>query len=232
MKITFTTILVLFALQVFSQIDSMAVQTLKELRENYSKGKKLSLSTSYALYKDYKTSIPEEKYAGIYIASERSVYMKIGESQVLSDGNYEYLVNHPQKAVQITKRTLKNLFDVDLKKSLEQCKKVERRTEGKDWVCTLYIKPGTSLPYNAFSIRIDQNTGELKKMVLYYSNLVNFSKTYTRSDLSYPRLEIEYTQLDKKKVKIPKVKELLKKKDGKWEGLAALSNYKIYDLTK
>lgn len=128
-----------------------------------------------------------------------SIYQKINKTEFLLKGNFCLKVMHEDKVIDVTKADPFVLGDFSIKPLLEYCKVKEFKSNKGSWIVVLEPNQFKDLPYSKIVITINSSFFITKQM-FYFNSGIEFSKDYSKSDVSYPVLEITHSNHKRDKV--------------------------------
>src|SRR5688572_22248800 len=98
---------------------------LEKVRANYEELNSLDVSMRYELYKGHTSNVIEESYDAFYARMQDESYRKIDETELINNKDYSLQINHREKVIVVSAPSRNELFDADIKTSLEFCQDVK-----------------------------------------------------------------------------------------------------------
>ena len=175
-------------------------EVLKKVNNEYTSNKYLSYYLSYNLYKKQGDTKTYESYNGIFKKNmSNSIYQKINKTEFILKGNFCLKIIHEDKTIDISKPEPFVLGDFSIKPLLEYCKVKEFKLDKGSWIIVLEPKQYTDLTYSKIVITVNSNYF-ITKQLFYFNSGIDFSKDHTKSDVSYPVLEVKHSNHTRNKV--------------------------------
>ena len=175
-------------------------EVLKKVNAEYTSNKYLSYDLNYNLYKKENDIKVYESYSGIFKKNTSNfIYQKINKTEFILKGNFCLKVIHEDKTIDVSKAEPFILGDFSIKPLLEYCKVKEFKLNKGSWIIVLEPKQYTDLPYSKIVITVNGNYFITKQM-FYFNSGIDFSKDYTKSEISNPVLEIRHSNHTRDKV--------------------------------
>ncbi len=186
--------LILLAVLVFVQ--NMQSQTVEQILSNiykkYSAAEPLQFQTTYDLYKTHDSKEIQQSYTGVfYKNADNAIYMKINDTEILNNKEVNLKISHKEKALLLAHPESTVAEEFDMSELLKIYKENSFEDKESHWEIELVANEMT-LPHSKIVLYITKDYF-LKKQVFYYSEAVNFSKDYKKTDIHTPKLEITYT---------------------------------------
>jgi len=190
--------LIIIVLLVFAQ--NASSQTVEEVLSNiykqYSSNESLRFETTYNLYKTFDAKEIHQSYRGVFHKNgDNDIYMKINDTEILNNKEVSIKASHTEKALLLSNPELNVAGDFDMKELLKIYKQNNFEDKQDYWEIELIANEMT-LPHSKIVLHVTKDY-LLKKQVFFYSESVNFSKDYKKSDIQTPKLEITYSNYNR-----------------------------------
>ncbi|WP_452223465.1 hypothetical protein [Lacinutrix chionoecetis] len=192
--------------QTFDEVFMKFTETKKKLLE-------YQVDLDYKLYKGADGSKVYEEYTGTMALNNGTKYQEIGAMKHIEMPNGFIKLNTEEKAMMVglsSEKTFPSLDQINPDLIYTYYNKGELQEKDGLYKISFNVKEYSSLPTSRLEIHIDKETYHQKKVVIYYSELKDFSfyeknrlKNKTDELVDFPRLEIAYSNFNSK-VKINK----------------------------
>ncbi|MFP9118758.1 hypothetical protein ACLI08_13290 [Flavobacterium sp. RNTU_13] len=187
--------------------------------------------TTYNLYKTYTSSTVIESEKGILSRRAKSqYYFKYGNLEFFCDEKISAQIDHINKSIIVDNNMTKIPDQFNVKDIIKGFKVTETQKLPSGWKVLLYAD-GTASKYDYIKIDLFVNSDyTLRRQVLYYANVVDFSEDFTKKKLSRPRLEVTYLKTSgKSKLKTIDFNKYFVIKEKKVYAKPEFREYKITD---
>lgn len=228
MRPTYLILTFLLAVTVYGQTAS---EVLKAANAKFNSPKPLQFQTKYNLYKKHSDKNIYQSYNGFFMKNAANeVYMRIDKTDFLNTNKYNVKISHLEKAMLVSDKQPLSMGDFDIKKFQDLCKIGDFNTYKNFWQITLIPNKFSGLAYSKIVLTINKNY-TMSKQEFYHNTSHNFSKDYTKTDLSNPKLEILYTNYSSKLTENQKLNTAYFFATGKNNSIVPTSAFKKYEIT-
>lgn len=175
----------------FSLYSQTAEEVLVNVSKVFDKNNFLSFKSNYNFFKSHSSKTPMETYPGIYKKKGNNLYQKIGQTEFVIIGDKSLKIVNSEKTMMTfhTSQSMnQNQFDFKLMKTMFTVKSLKDKKSY--WEIELEAKQFSTVSYGLIRLIVDKNY-RVKKQIFYYNTAINFSKSISKSDIDYPRLEID-----------------------------------------
>ena len=174
--------------------DTVFKKSLAATTEN----KTFEVGTQYKIFRGNEGTKALEEYTGVLSKNEGKVYQKLGNMELLQTDTYFVKLNHDDQEIIVlnSSENQQHLPTVDIHKTLEHFEKGDIKDKGDYYQLEFIGKPNNRLRIEKLHIDIYKNSYLIKKQVIYFSYLTDFSVYQTKSlkkDFDSPRLEVVFT---------------------------------------
>ncbi len=205
--------------------DQVIAGTIK----NYDSNEPLQFTATYNLYKSVTDKKIIETYSSLYCKQGKNLYLKINDTEFVSNGSMGVKVNHSEHLMAVSKA------EKDRKKeanSFLQVFKDFREGKFKDkggyWEIELLGKNFSEYPYNRIVMEIGKDYC-IRRQKFYFSTGMNFSKDFSKTQIQYPLLEVIFSPVSRKPVNIAQF-DVSRFFSGTYKKLKVSAKYKDYKI--
>jgi hypothetical protein len=215
-----------------------AKDCLAQINEYYAQNPNIEMEVEYRLFKNHNTEDVFEQKQAMIRQSGVKAYYKLEDTEAITDGKYDLLVNNSDKSIIIANHTANFIKDyrLEIDSLLRFCQNAQIDDFGT--VSCIYL----TLPLEevkGVAICFDEKNFSLKKLVLYYRNPQDFEentdfKESMNGQDNQPRLEIHYLKNEVKSFSNTeefKIATYVHKTSTTFEASLKYSQYKIFDQT-
>ncbi len=172
---------------------------LSNVYKQYSAKEALQFDTSYDLYKTFEATAKHQSYTGKFYKNEaHEVYMKIDNTEMLSNKEVNLKISHSEKAILIDFPDLKVSEEYNMSELLKVYKAGDLKDNKTYWEIEL-LANHIGLPYTKIILHISKDF-LLKKQTFLYADAINFSENFRKSDIHSPRLEVIYSNYSRESI--------------------------------
>lgn len=208
-----------------------AKEIIAKINDQLTAAKPLHFETSYKLYKNIKSQTVHESYTGVFQKnSQNEIYMKIGDTEFINLKNCSIKLNPNEKAMVISNPQAFSLGTFDFNKLLTLCSIPSCKDYKTYWEIHLIPNKFSGLNYEKIVLQVNKNY-TIKKQQFYFNSGYDFSKDYTKQEISNPRLEIDYSNYNNNPVKTPKFNSGLFFTIAKNNKIIPTAGYKGYEIS-
>lgn len=223
--------LIISLLFVCSLYGQTASEVLKMANDKFNASKTLQFNTRYNLYKKHSDVKVHQTYDGLFMKNAlNEVYMRIDKTEFLNTNRFNVKISHYEKAILVSDKQPLSMGDFDIKKIQKLCTISSFKTHKTHWEIVLIPKEFSGLNFSKIVIFMNKNH-TISKQVFYYNTGHNFSKDYTKSELSNPKLEIVFTNYTSKLSDLLKLNANYVLSTGKNNKIIPASTFKKYEVT-
>lgn len=224
-------ILFVFVILSFGADAQTVKDVLDSIYKQYSVEKPLNFKSKYELYKTYTTNELHQSYNGeFHKNANNDIYIKINNTEILNNKNINIKVSHDEKLALVTNPETNAVGEYDMAELLKIYKANSFKDKESYWEIEL-LPNEINLPHSKIILHVRKDYF-LKKQIFYYSESVNFSKDFSKTDINRPRLEISYNTYNRvlENEKNFKTATFLQiKSNGSISPASRLRNYEVLD---
>lgn len=188
-----TVILLLVSFLGFAQTQNIKVREILENTQNVYKAlDKYSVQSKYVLYKGMKSNDIEQKYSSLTIKSGEKYYSRIHNTEFLFLPDSYLKINHEEKRFEFSQSEIKTpeLKGISVTNYLALFDANSVKETDDYYICSLFSKAITALPYGKIELHINKLDFQLHKQVFYLSNKITFKHSNGDEFRAHPRLEV------------------------------------------
>lgn len=205
-------------------------EIITKINDQLTAAKPLHFETSYKLYKNIKSQTVHESYKGVFQKnSQNELYMKIGDTEFINLKNCSIKLNPNEKAMAISNPQGFSLGSFDFNKLLTLCSIPSYKDYKTYWEIRLVPNKFSGLNYEKIVLQVNKNY-TIKRQIFYFNSGYDFSKDYTKQEISNPRLEVEYSNYNNNSVKTSMFNSSLFFTIAKNNKIAPTAKYKGYEI--
>lgn len=207
-------------------------QILASVLNKYSERDQFEYTTGYRLYKTHSSQIVEEFHSGLYQKkSKTEVYFKLQDIEFFYKENISVQLNHDTKSIIISPSSGKTA-ELDLSIITKEFNVFSVKDNKTTWQLELRAKKNVPYPYSKITLYVRKDY-TVEREIFYYDSGVDFSKDYTRNEISKPRLEIVFSNiLNLKKFKSFSLSDFFVERNRKKQPTENYKDYRIVDNRK
>lgn len=178
----------------FSQNQNKVKEILTKVEKTYYSDNDLSLNLDYKLYTSYSSKVVSESYKGHIINNNKSIYLKIHNTEFLQTSSRSIKINHDQKMVAVFNKPdiESNVNPMSLSILLKNYKTQDLIDKGDYWICSLQTGKYTQMIYGKIEIYVNKQSYQVEKQVFYILEKAPYKDSKGNEKFDFPRLEITF----------------------------------------
>jgi len=181
-------------------------EVMSKMAANYASTSHIEYKMTYELFKGHKSTEVNASYNGYCYKYKSNLYQKIDNTEFVYTPKMCVKTNLEEKAMIISPGKSEILLgEINLDQTLKLCKEKKIEIGEKYYVVTLIIKNQSQLPVSVIKLKIEKKKYQVIQMDIYYTDEIDFSQDYTKTDFHLPHMKIKFNEI----ILNPKSKEAL-----------------------
>ncbi len=177
----------------FGQQEMDISKLFDKVEKSYNNNNHYCYVSTYKLYENTVSLKVVEQYAGLIFKKGKNCYQKLSGTEFVNLGEYNVMVNHKEKLVQISKITSQS-EPIALKSFLNYFPKTKIVKDEKYWICELTAGDDLQKQFSKINIYINKSNFSLFKQVFFIVGSQEVKKGNKKAVIKNPRLEVVYQE--------------------------------------